>query len=348
MRFIDRYSFLKSLSDGVKDHSKIRALEGIVSFKETADGVTVQTDKGNTYEGSILIGADGVHSEVRNQMAALVEETEGDAKTAGILRAPFQTRYACLTAMAWNHFHDDPKRPFLADGIINNSYHAKERVGGVSSSGVRARDGQPGQLVWSAYVPLDVLGREPCGYPSPKFTQADVDAFIVKYGHLKLDPSYTFADAYRSTIGASIICMEENVVPVRWNSGGRVMLLGDAVHKATANLGMGGNLCIDGVCRLVNGLLPLLERTGNAPPTQDLTRLFDDCEKEGRQRATFVRKASAFFCGFETYNSWYARIFQWIFPWIPSSMKVKVFSSFDSAAPKFDFLPVPEAKIKDD
>lgn len=105
------------------------------------------------------------------------------------------------------------------------------------------------------------------------------------------------------------------------------------VHKATANLGMGGNLCIDGVCRLMNGLLPLLERTSSAPSTAEITKLFDACESKGRGRANFVYYASAFFCGFETANSWYASFVRATFAWIPSSFKMKVFSIFDSGAP---------------
>lgn len=347
MRFIDRYRFLRSLSDGVRDKSKIRSREGLVSFTETADGVTVRTDQGNVFEGSILVGADGVHSEVRNQLAAFVEKERNDARTARVLASGFKTRYACLTAMSWNHFADDPGRPFLADGIVNNSYHERERIGGISSSGVRASGGEPGQLIWSAFIPLDVLGREPCGYPSPRFTQEDIDAFMQRYGHLKLCPDYSFGDVYKTLIGASIISMEENVLPARWNSGGRVVLLGDAVHKATANLGMGGNLCIDDVCRLVNGLVPLLARAGGGGPgAGELAGLLDDCERKGRGRADFVCNASAFFCGFETFNAWYARLVQWVFPWVPSRIKMKVFSIFDSAAPKLDFLPVPDAKFQ--
>lgn len=70
-------------------------------------------------------------------------------------------------------------------------------------------------------------------------------------------------------------------------------MVGDAVHKATANLGMGGNLCIDDVCRLVNGLVPLLKQN-DTPTNQELAKVFDEYERAAKPRASFVYYASAF------------------------------------------------------
>lgn len=300
----------------------------------------MHTDKGNVFKGSILVGCDGVHSEVRKQIAEQVKDK--DPKAAKVLSTGFKTRYCCLTSLSYNHHVEDQKRVFLRDGTVVNSYHPKEHIGGLSAAGTA------GQLIWSAYIPIECLDREPVGeYPSPKFTQADVELFIKRYGHLHLGPGYTFADAHANLVsGVSIISMEENVLPTRWNNGGRVVILGDAVHKATANLGLGGNLCIDDVCRLANGLVPLLKQSGGAASTSQLTKVFNDMEEASRPRAQFVRRASNFFCGFETWTAWYAPIVKAIFPWIPSSMKMQVFGLFDAAAPKLDFLPVPEAKYQ--
>lgn len=316
-----------------------------MSYTETEHGVEVRTDKGNVLEGSILVGCDGVHSEVRKQMAAQLRDE--DPAAARVLSTGFATRYCCLTSLSHNHHAgDDEKRPLLRDGTAVNSYHPRERVGGISAAGT------PGQLAWSAYMPLESIGRAPAGaYPSPRFTQADVDVFMARYGHLHLGPGYTFADAHANMVkGASIIAMEENVLPTRWHSGGgRVVLLGDAVHKATANLGLGGNLCVDDVCRLANGLVPLLSSSSaGAPSTAQLVRVFADVERASRPRAEFVRRASRFFCGFETGTAWYAPVVRALLPWVPSSVKMRVFGWFDAAAPKLDFLPVPEAKFRDE
>ncbi|ROV98638.1 hypothetical protein VSDG_04341 [Cytospora chrysosperma] len=331
VRFVDRYRFLSGLYEGIKDKSRIHTREGIVSFIETENGVTVRTDQGNTFEGSILVGADGVHSETRRQLSLASQEQ--DPKRSKILGNGFITRYVCLTALSHNHFADEPNRPFLADGVVNNAYHEEEGLGTISCAGTA------NQLIWSIYIPVDQTE-----YPSPKYGQEDIDAFVKKYGHVKFCADYSISDVYKTKIGANMIAMEENVLPTKWHSGKRVVLVGDAVHKATANLGMGGNLCIDDVCRLVNGLVPLL-KTNDAPSTQELVKVFMEYERAAKPRALFVNRASAFFCGFETMTAWYARVTKLIFPWIPSSLKMMVFSIFDGAAPNLSYLPVPPAKF---
>lgn len=326
------------------DKTKIREHEGLVSFTETVDGVTVRTDKGNVIEGSILVAGDGVHSEVRKQLAAQIADR--DPKTARILSTGFKTRYACLTSMSRNCFADDPKRPLVLDGVLSNAYHQKERIGTLCSN-LPARNDEPGQVAWLVYVPLDLLGKEPSAqYPGPRLGQAEIDSVVEKYGHLPMTDTITIKDCYDSRIGADMIAMEENVLPVRWNSGGRVVLLGDAVHKSTANMGMGGNLCVDDVCRLVNGLLPLLERTGSAPSAQELAAMFDDIEVEARSRAQFVHRMSGFLCGFETMSAWYSKPVRWVLPWIPVRWTTKGFVSFHEGAPHLNFLPVPQSEFK--
>lgn len=73
---IERSRYLSALRDGVADQTKLRAREGIVSYEEGPHGVTVTTDKGNRIEGSILVGADGIHSAIRAMMHPKVDTTK--------------------------------------------------------------------------------------------------------------------------------------------------------------------------------------------------------------------------------------------------------------------------------
>lgn len=74
------------------------------------------------------------------------------------------------------------------------------------------------------------------------YTEGECEDAIRKYGHLSVGEDYTFNDLYENRITATMIPMEEGVVGAKWNNGGRVVMLGDAVHKvrscpSTARLG---------------------------------------------------------------------------------------------------------------
>jgi 2-polyprenyl-6-methoxyphenol hydroxylase-like FAD-dependent oxidoreductase len=53
----------------VEGKSKLHAQTAAVGYEETADGVILTTEDGEQHRGHILIGADGIHSEIRKLMA---------------------------------------------------------------------------------------------------------------------------------------------------------------------------------------------------------------------------------------------------------------------------------------
>jgi 2-polyprenyl-6-methoxyphenol hydroxylase-like FAD-dependent oxidoreductase len=58
----------------LKDKSKVLVDKRVVSVTPLANGVQVTTKDGSTYTGDILVGADGVHSTIREEMWRLGDE----------------------------------------------------------------------------------------------------------------------------------------------------------------------------------------------------------------------------------------------------------------------------------
>lgn len=77
------------------------------------------------------------------------------------------------------------------------------------------------------YLPVEEVTHTP---NTPVYLGADCEEAIARHGHLSVTADYTFKDLYDSRIKATMTAMEEGVVRAKWNSG-RVVLLGDAVHK---------------------------------------------------------------------------------------------------------------------
>lgn len=76
--FMERQCYLQTLLDNIPGASrwKIQHHTGVEAFQEDEQGVTVVTDKGEKTRGSVLVGADGVHSRVRDLLAKSHKEKD--------------------------------------------------------------------------------------------------------------------------------------------------------------------------------------------------------------------------------------------------------------------------------
>jgi 2-polyprenyl-6-methoxyphenol hydroxylase-like FAD-dependent oxidoreductase len=72
----ERASFLKSMYEQLRDKSKIQLKKKVIEIKHGRDSVKVVCADGTEFNGSIVVGADGIHSKVR-------EEMQREAETAG-------------------------------------------------------------------------------------------------------------------------------------------------------------------------------------------------------------------------------------------------------------------------
>lgn len=73
---MERCKALEVLHSHVQDHSKLHARTAVVGYEETLQGVIVTTEDGEQHQGHILIGADGIHSNVRKLMADKISATD--------------------------------------------------------------------------------------------------------------------------------------------------------------------------------------------------------------------------------------------------------------------------------
>lgn len=78
MRFMDRQQIIQGLWDNLHDTSKIHISSDVVKVVCGADGVAVETADGSVFHGDIVVGADGIHSKVKQEMQRIAaDETPG-------------------------------------------------------------------------------------------------------------------------------------------------------------------------------------------------------------------------------------------------------------------------------
>lgn len=118
----------------------------------------------------------------------------------------------------------------------------------------------------------------------------------------------------------------------------------------TANLGMGGNCAVDGVCYLINDLLQVVRSaaaSAKGPSTKELQGVFERYEAKQRPRADFCVTMSGYAVRLETMETWWLRALLYVIPWVPTKWKADFFYDFDHSAPHLEFLPIPQPAKQD-
>lgn len=79
--WLDRQMLLKILYDNLKHQDRVLTNKRVVHVDMSPTGVLVTTEDGSTYSGDILVGGDGVHSKVRQEMwrIASLDASSADA-----------------------------------------------------------------------------------------------------------------------------------------------------------------------------------------------------------------------------------------------------------------------------
>jgi 2-polyprenyl-6-methoxyphenol hydroxylase-like FAD-dependent oxidoreductase len=187
------------------------------SFEQDDRKVTVRFADGSTAEGDVLIGADGLHSAIRQQIMPDLR-----------LRYSGQT---CYRGIADWEFPCDLQRTCW------------EVWGGGGDLRIGFSRVKPGQIYW--FAPMTAP-------PDSPWPNQDVAQWLAaRYAAF---PS-PVPEVLRHTRSVDIIRTDlYDFAPLRSWSRGRVVLLGDAAHAMTPNLGQGGAQAIEDAYALAEEL----------------------------------------------------------------------------------------------
>ena len=92
MRFLDRQQLLQTLYDSLKDKSKIHTSSECVKIEEIDDSVRVALKNGSIIQGDILVGADGVHSRIRNEIWRIASSETANYPVSELSRCEYLHR----------------------------------------------------------------------------------------------------------------------------------------------------------------------------------------------------------------------------------------------------------------
>ena len=257
-RVFSRHDLLQVLWECLpaESQSKIHAGKKVSDIKTTENGVVVSCKDGTSYEGCMVIGADGAYSVVRKHMRLMALKDQQRVKVPSVVDEewPFLISYRCF----WVRF---PVLPDIYEGDANETHGPDVTI--------QFFVGQDSAIM-GVYEKLDKATREP-----RRYTPDDELDFVKKWGHLPLNKGgqLTLGQAWDQKMQSGLVNLEEGVVK-NWSWGGRMVLVGDAAHKFTPSTGAGCNNGIIDIVVLANQLNNAF--SSGVPSTNRLSAAFKE------------------------------------------------------------------------
>ncbi|KAI5860105.1 hypothetical protein GGS23DRAFT_249538 [Durotheca rogersii] len=290
-----RADVVRLLYESLGDADRARVLAGkqVTDVVVAGDGVEARCADGSVHRGSVVLGADGVHSATRRAMRALA--VAAGAPTVND-EQPYLTEYRTM----WCTF---PRPTDLGTGESIEGHGRDVSVQCLAS----------GERSWLfVYERLAAPTRARAAYSA-----ADVEALAARHADLPVSEHLRLRDVFPTRHAAGMANLEEGIV--RHWSWGRVVLAGDACHKFTPNQGLGYNNGVQDVAALVNELHAVLRAGGGAPPPLDaLSAAFARYQASRMASLQVDYDNSASFTRMSAWRNWIHHLLdRYILPWIP-------------------------------
>ncbi|KAL2793257.1 hypothetical protein BJX66DRAFT_339010 [Aspergillus keveii] len=330
---VERQTLLECLYENSPDKTKIHVSKAVVEIQQTDAGISVTTQDGTIYTGSLVVGADGVHSRVRSEMWRLAEaeaQYSGSSPpiTAGekdTLRAEYSCVFGISTAIPGlrSREHD----LVYGDGYAILSFHNRQSV------------------YWFVIHRMD---RVYAYQEVPRFTAEDAeDMCMRKYRDVRIADGVYVRHLWEYKKVASMIAMEQGIFET-WGSG-RIVLVGDAVRKMTVTLGQGANATIEDSAVLATLLDRLVHDTRakarQTPSNEDIKALFAEFREARYARSHEIYKETRLAGQFQTRKGLIKRVIgPYIMPYLTDYMADGM-SNLIAGGPVVGFLPLPARRM---
>ncbi|KAL4875878.1 hypothetical protein BJY04DRAFT_232116 [Aspergillus karnatakaensis] len=286
---IERQLFLDVLYDKFADKSRIHMNKKVVEIKHSRSDVSVTTADGSTYQGNLVVGADGVHSVVRSEMWRI-----GNSELPGFVtdeeKSGLSAEYGCVFGVCkavpgqdrWEHiirYNQDFCFLFFpatgTDIFFNVIYKLRRKY----------------------------------FYPNiPRFTQADAIEVCESVADFPVWNDVTFGDLWAQRIKFALVPLEEHMYKT-W-SYRRIVCVGDSVSKMSPNIGQGANTAIEAVAALTNRLRKLLlEHHPDNPPERAVSAILKEFNKTQFKRLDTVHGDAQFVTRLEALDGTILRVF---------------------------------------
>ncbi|KAL4864587.1 hypothetical protein BDV12DRAFT_201015 [Aspergillus spectabilis] len=322
MAFLSRQELIQVLYSSFEDASHIHVNQRVARVQQGKDRIRVVTEVGTTYEGDLVVGADGVHSKVRAEMWSFSNSPEL-GRVALREHKGLTVEYSCIFGIssAVTGLEVGEQVACFHDGFTIMTYQ-----------------GLGGRVYWFVVEKLD----RKYTYPHlPRFSQQDAINGCERLGGVWLRNTVHFRDVWANRETFAMTALEECVLRP-WHSG-RIVCIGDSIHKMTPNLGQGANLAIEDAAELANFLHDMTARESSTKPSsQEIEHLLQSFQHKHLSRATYVCRMSAIMCRLHTRDGlFYSLLGRYVAPYF-TTLPAEFISAVVDNAVVLNYLPLPQ------
>ncbi|GAD92949.1 hypothetical protein PVAR5_1548 [Paecilomyces variotii No. 5] len=323
--FFDRRMLIQILHDAIRDKSKILTSQRVMNVHNDTSGVTVTTETGQSFVGDIVVGTDGIHSKVRQEMWEESRKTDPNWIDSSEDQAVPAT-WACI-------FGISEGIQGFEKGTLTSVFN--EHFSYLIPSG-------PGDRTY--WFLVSNLGKTVYGKDIPRFTKEDEEELVKEHLNDHLTPTVRFSDLYKHKIASVYTSLPEYVYK-RWYFQ-RIITIGDASHKLEPLTGQGGNSAIETAASLANHLVAAFERNPDRRlSTEDISNVFASVQQRREGRAWELVRAAHARQRLECMETPLLKfIAKWVIPYFPKGMLMDRWIQTYSPAVSLDMLPQPNRK----
>ncbi|KAJ5711131.1 monooxygenase [Penicillium malachiteum] len=323
--FLDRQTLLEILYTHLGgNQEKILTGKRVIQVDHHDAGVVAHCEDGTSYEGDLIVGADGVRSTVRRLMwnymnsAGLRQQVEKE-------RTTMTSEYDCVFGIS------DPV-PGLTPRQSYRTYGEGYSTLVIVSKGAR--------VYWFFFTKMD---RKYLAHEIPRFSQQDVHKHMAQWLQKPVTGSVTLGDVYSKASFKTHVALEEANFKL-WCKD-RWVCIGDSIHKMTPNAGYGGNSAIESAASLTNYLGQLLERNPS-PETADIDTCLKNWQAHRQLRLAKVWKSSHALTRLEACETFKDRIISLHLLRFLKNTMINRASAIIVGAERVESLPLPARSLR--
>ncbi|EKV12627.1 Monooxygenase, FAD-binding [Penicillium digitatum] len=322
--FLPRQTLLKILFKHLGDRQDVvLPNKKVIRVEHHPSHVVVHCADGSSYEGDMVVGADGVRSVVRQSMWDYME-SKGLKSEAQKERSTMSSEYSCVFGISTATPGLDPKD-------IHRTYGKGWSFLTIAGKGNKS--------YWFLYKKMD---RIYYGSDIPRFNKADIDEHVAPYLDRPVSGSVNFSELYKRSTFRTFVALEE----ANFNHWciDRFACVGDSIHKMTPNFGQGGNFAIEASVTLANHLAKLLQRSSPCQ-TEDIHQCTQAWQASRRERVDNICRSAFNLTRVEAMASPKDRLLVRLIPYMNAKM-IESLSATLGVSPKLECAPETDKALR--